>query len=145
MAAVLVPLFIAYGAAHAVARELETVGFHVAQMCTQEADGPVLSTSKVEERVAEVERRVSELGVAVEYERVRARIAASVPEEPRSALRVVSGKNYLLPLLNFHLRRTVGFRGSIEELKVRLARHAFVGIDPDLSDAVRKASRAFLL
>src|SRR5690606_41227504 len=89
-----------------------------------------------DERRTSLEQSFSEADVDDALDRIRGR----APD--LSMLRFVSGKTYLLPLSYHWLRRHTGFVGTLEQLKVRLARYAEINVDPGLVEAVNATAMA---
>jgi hypothetical protein len=79
-------------------------------------------------RVGEAQYRATWRQVVTQF-----RAATAAPRD------VISGKDYLLPLLHLRLRRIFALRDSVEQLKARLARHTDLDVDPEFFAAVRAA------
>jgi len=115
----LAPLFCTYAVAHQLAPQHHTVSFAVGKLLTHQRGKAELDSLKVIRRCREIARLVVK---AVGYQPfldtmniMRARSARLSP------VQTISGKDYLFPILHIWLRRQIACRGTIEELKVRLA------------------------
>lgn len=135
------PLFVLYAAAAALDLPIETAGYHVMNLCTVYDRRPKLDASKVEAR-----RDVIRDGLVAAYgsDAVDATISAVERRwlaNPRAVLAFISGKSYLLPLVDRLLRDHTGYRGTVNQLKTQLSRHAEVAVDHGLQAAVVSCSR----
>ena len=133
-------LFITYATAFKLSSTIETSGFHVYQLCENHSGQPFLDRGKVRRRRKFISNSLkanhSPAVIRKEYEEVKARCKSN----DWSALHVVSGKTYLLPLLFSYLRVNANYRGTVDTLKVQLARYCNLDIDQGLKDAVLKAA-----
>lgn len=144
LAAAIVPLlselFASYAAAHATDKTCQTVGYKVERLCV-DSGGDVLPTeAKISARVEEVRRAMQGAGVGEQYEARLVAVQSIMQGTLSHKARFVCGKTHLMPLLMHRLRRRATFAGSAEELKVRLARHTSLDVDPGLTRAVRMAA-----
>ena len=133
----LLSLFILYGIARKLAPELMTVGFNVHSLCTQTAGSPVLSGAKIRARMRSVFRqmlgRSDQRAINIARLEIETRANGYNPSDY-----IISGKDYLLPLLRAKLGAEVRLRGNVDELKVRLARHYDVAREPFLARRLRR-------
>jgi hypothetical protein len=137
----LVSLFASFAVIHEICPHLQTVGLNVMQVCSHYGTGPRLDTEKL---TTVIQNLIDQCTEVVSREIIETRISALELElrgRGSHALRFVSGKTYLMPLLYHHLKQTVGYSGTIEQLKVRLARFAEVDMDPKLLEAVIACAR----
>lgn len=141
----LMPLLIVYIAANILDSNVKTTGFNVTELLAQRGKTPQLSVSKVNQRVAEVRRRLRSENSQRQVESAIAQARRLIPASTADVLKLFSGKTYLMPLLYHHLRGTVRFSGTLDQLKTRLARFCELDVDPDLSSAVQEASRTKLV
>jgi hypothetical protein len=117
----LVDLFCAFGVAHEYAPTYQTVSQGVGTMCSTGGPGkqPELDSAKVKASelaaLAEAEKSESKHNVLRLYEDIRARANSFVSPHD-----IVSGKDFLLPLLHFSLQ-THGSRVRRNVLRWRLA------------------------
>jgi hypothetical protein len=135
----LVDLFAAWAALNRVHGHTPTVSTGIGQFLESK---PVtsLDAGKVESAVqAALSRLAQERGGLELLGRVRSRIAGL--ERP---LDCVSGKDFLLPALDFHIRLKTKEKSSRAALRFRLARHASVarlnGLDAALTRAARNVN-----
>ncbi len=137
----LTDLFAAYATAQELHPQLKTVSTGVGVMCTQRKKGScsTLDVNKVSHHVAttltEVERIAGKTKARACFVAAQDRIR-SLP----FPLDAVSGKDFLLPLLNFHLQ-SLGSRTTRRSLRVRLAGMCAEGRLLDLKTSVEMAAR----
>ena len=139
----LTELFAAYATARELHPQLKTVSTGVGVMCTQRKKGAasMLDDIKVSSHVAST---LTEVEKAAGKAKTRATFAAAM-QRIRSLpfpLDAVSGKDFLLPLLNFHLQ-SVGTNTTRRSLRVRLAGMCVEGRLLDLKASVEKAARSW--
>ena len=116
----LTTLFIAYATAHKVAPNLKTTSYSVMKLTTQVGGCPTLNANKIDHRIMQIVREASRIVGVRAFKSVRR-------EVQRTSLtlnldQIVSGKDYLFPLVWVRLRSTCGYSGSMEQLKIHLAR-----------------------
>lgn len=137
----LTDLFAAYATARKLHPQLKTVSTGVGVMCTQRTKGAasMLDDNKVGEHVAktlaEVEKAAGKTKTRAVFGAARKRIR-SLP----FPLDAVSGKDFLLPLLNFHLQ-PIGSSPTRRSLRVRLAGMCADNRLADLKTSVELAAR----
>jgi Protein of unknown function (DUF4435) len=138
----LISLFILYAVSSKLCPSVSTIGFNVHRLCTKTATGQVaLSDEKVRARMRALARDCSAAAglqaISTERRKIASRAAAD-----GNPTRFMSGKDYLLPLLRLRLSFEIGFRGSLDELRVRLARHYDVAQEPLLARTLRSVAGA---
>ena len=132
----LLSLFILYGVARRLSPTVQTIGFNVHQLCTSTAHGLVLSNEKVRSRMRSLIRKVLQHSNLVSVRAVRKEVQLRASRyNPREY--VISGKDYLFPLLRAKLRSEVNCREASDNIKVRLARHYDVAREPFLARRLR--------
>ena len=137
----LTDLFAAYVTARKLYPQLKTVSTGVGVMCTQRKKGTasMLDDIKVHNHVeltlAEVEKTAGKAKTRATFAAARQRIR-SLP----FPLDAVSGKDFLLPLLNFHLQ-SIGSTTTRRSLRVRLAGMCVESRLLDLKASVEMAAR----
>ena len=137
----LTELFAAYATARQLHPQLKTVSTGVGVMCTQRNKGKasMLDDKKVSSHVTatltEVEKTAGKTKTRAALSAARHRIR-SMP----FPLDAVSGKDFLLPLLNFHLQ-SVGSNTSRRSLRLRLAGMCHEDRLLDLKASVDMAAR----
>jgi len=129
-------LFILYGVAHKLAPALKTTGVNVHQFCLAGNKGPTLAPAKIRSKLRELVRDMRTLNSLGTIRAVRKELQARAGVyHPQDFL--ISGKDYLLPLLRTHLAGHLGFQGSLETLKARLAGFYEVAGEPFLARRLR--------
>jgi hypothetical protein len=118
----LLSLFVLYAVARKLCPSLITIGFNVHQMCDHKRGGPILSGAKVRARMRALFREMLSSKTLLVLRAARRQVAVNAQQYSRADC-LVSGKDYLCPLLRAHLKLKANFRGNVEDLKVRLARH----------------------
>jgi len=132
----LVELFLVFAAARVLAPQVRSVSHGHSSVCTQAGRGePKLDPERVkvlrDSVYAAIAAEVGADDLELELERLRERIAPL--GEP---LDVVSGKDFLLPLLRFKLRGIVKDGLALKSLRFRLARHCRLDRFTALKDAM---------
>jgi hypothetical protein len=129
------PLFEVYAAAYMHGASIQTVGFSVVRLLHDERDPDSLSVDKLAARCRQVRSHLfSQFG----YPAVKSTLATirSISRGPGYSSRLVSGKDYLLPLIYMLLQRRCDFRDSKKSLCVRLAQWFRPDTCPALAAAV---------
>lgn len=137
----LMSLFVTYAVVNALSPEIETSGYHVNRLCQRANGQDKLDPNKVRAR-----RRALLLALRPRHnpKDVASRLMAirrTVRNRGLTIRHVASGKTYLLPLLRTHLQRTAHYIGSVETLKVQLARHCQLDFEEGFQRAVLNAAR----
>jgi hypothetical protein len=145
----LLPLFVVHAIVHRIAADqnlkvhITTTNYSVFKLCVHVGKVPFISESKVTDRVEEI---IHEL--CTDYAQRRGDIERLVDEtihrletSAHEFVHYISAKTHILPLLILHLKSRVQYSGSIEQLKVRLARHVNPYVDPGLYDAILAAAQ----
>lgn len=138
----LTELFAAYATAQELHPQLKTVSTGVGVMCSQRQKGkasvldPAKVTLNVQSTLSEVEKAAGRRKTQQRFKEIRKRIE-SLP----FPLDAVSGKDFLLPLLNFHLQ-PLGSHTTRRSIRVRLAGMCHEVKLADLRNAVRIAATA---
>lgn len=129
------PLFILYASIIDVAPSVGTVSYSVYKCCTRVACGSYMpSADLVRARSREVLRMALKLTPKAQLRSAIARITANSGHI--STMNLVSGKDYLFPIFEQILRNRFGYRGSAEQLKVRLASEVRPAAEPAFARAV---------
>lgn len=133
-------LFVAYGVSAKLELNIPSISFNVHRLCVRTTGGAeILSASKIRSRMRSFCRQcIAVIGLPA-FRAERARIAGRVTGFPNPD-HMISGKDYLLPLLQARLRSEIKFTGGIDELRVRLARHYEVGQEPFLARRLRSVA-----
>jgi hypothetical protein len=120
-ARLLSPLFVVYAATKMVAPEISTVAFAVQRLLRANPMGAELDRTKVTSRIRSVVRAASKkVGVAAFRQ---ARLAVSRRAESLPLNQIVSGKDYLMPIILMRIKARGGYRGNADHLKVALAKN----------------------
>jgi Protein of unknown function (DUF4435) len=138
---ILLPLFVAYAVVYELGLNIETTSFPIQRLLKDPNDPTTLSKRLVENRIRSITKEIRSLVALSEYRRVRNLAAATVLRNPNEHAAYLSGKTYLLPLVHLHLRKIASLRDTQEGLKVRLAQHCELNIDPGLSRAILRAAK----
>ncbi len=134
----LLPLFAVYAVSYALNLGIETVSYKVVRLCTVQNNPATLSPVLVAKRTRQVRNEiVSQVGWPT-YRRVKAAVDARL-SAALNPIRLISGKDYLFPLLQGFLRGQLGHTDSTEKLKVRLAAHYDPKVEPHYRDFVLRA------
>ena len=135
----LVSLFILYGLAYQLDPAIQTVGFPIGRLCKQTTRGHEVCGMKTWRRMLEVRRYIARHGsskeISVAWSALQSRIFAI------DSKKIVSGKDYILPLLSFRLSRLFGYRAPFEQLKVELAKGWDALNEPDLEKRLKRLIR----
>jgi hypothetical protein len=146
---VLTPLFVGYAAAYLLAsRKSFSVTFknskyNVMNLCEDDGTKVILSEIKVQDRVEQLRKdlvdnhNVTEGEIAAAIQEIENRL----PSSDVDIVKHIPAKTYILPYLYQYLRRRVNFYGNLEQLKVRLARHCELDVDPVLIHHVVRTSQ----
>ena len=136
---ILMILFVAYAVVRKCNLTIETVKFPVQRLLVQQHDAQSLSRSLILGRVRSILRTARAQVSRSRYRKLRRPIVSRLIAKPRDRSDYISGKTYLLPLVQLQLRRVAGLQGTSDSLKVRLAKHCELTIDPGLQRAVLRA------
>jgi len=134
----LLPLFEVYAVVAKCDLSIKTVSFSVARLYETRGKNIYLLISEIRKRISDVRRQiVGQIGwqafkLAVLDVRRNGRVILDLSN-------VISGKDYLLPMVHAYLRVVLNFRDSFDGLRVRLARHFDPDTAPELRDFVRGA------
>lgn len=132
----LLPLFINYATVFSLDRSIQTVGYSVKSLLTNEGAHKKLDAKKVYSRSF----RVLRAGVkSAGFESVKA--ARTKIEERARRLKVrqcISGKDYILPIFWLNLKTKCGYRGTEDQLKVQLARAVVPNIEKRFASHVKR-------
>jgi hypothetical protein len=130
------PLFQLYAAINKAAPSVITVRYSVHKLLIRNSGITHVDPSKIISRYRDVlDEGASIVGRAPLLAIFRAVRRRATKADP---MVYVSGKDYLLPLFARRLKEGLGFRGSIEQLKVRLAREFDPAMEPGLGRAIAK-------
>lgn len=138
----LLDLSIVFAVAHVLTPDIRTVAHGHGAVCDQAQKGkdPKLNSARAASlRTQIMDDVVAQVGMPafqVEYGRVRARVDALA-----DPLRVVSGKNFLLPSLRFQIRSVAPESFPRRSFQLRLARHCDLSGLNGLRDAVLAVAR----
>ncbi len=127
-----VPLFILYAAARVLTFTTKTTGFNVMQLCTEGGRNITLDETKVAAHSEKLRENMIGSTDAKKLEEVIQTISRGILIDFWSLRLFVSGKTYILPLVFHLLHRNASYLGTIENLKVRLARYTKLDIDKGL-------------
>jgi|LakMenEpi03Aug12_release.lakeMendotaPanAssembly.Ray.scaffolds.fasta_scaffold86967_5 hypothetical protein len=119
----LVPLFIEFAVAHALNTGIPTVSRGYSAVITHvKGSLPSVDEGKVHALIGEIRNSILATCSEPVYERTKRSIIDRV-ETLHDKLLIVSGKDFILPLLYFEVRRIVAQDMTTESLMLRLAKH----------------------
>jgi len=136
------PLLVIYVAVHILDAGVETTGFNVTQLLEHKRGLAKVSKKKTEQRINFIKNELLKEHSQEEVKSVIKQAKELIPSSDMDIARLISGKTYLLPLLYHHLRnKKTGFKGTLDQLKVRLARYCELDVDPELLSIVQQTSK----
>jgi hypothetical protein len=133
-------LFVYYAVAHTLSPELPTVSFNVTRMLDMKSKPKKFSQSQLKERIRSIRDKLVAIHGEAKIDAALGEVHDRMPKQPEEFIRVISGKTYVLPLIYHFIRDVYNYRGTLDQLKVKLARHCELDVDKDLKDAVINAS-----
>jgi hypothetical protein len=136
----LIPLFASYAVAyHFHVCNNQTSSFPVQRLLSVQHDPSTLSGCLIRKKIKEVVSSITTNTSLAQYRHKRTSIMCSIRERGGDFSEYISGKTYILPLVHMQLRKVAKFNGSIETLKVRLAQHCELTIEPGFARAIIRA------
>ena len=132
---VLLPLFRAYAVAHELSPNLKTTGYPLGNLLVNTAKGPELCKVKVYKRIHSLLKEVRSVASAMEVRQSWIKICGSMAK--LSVKEVISGKDYIFPLLAMRISKVLKFQGSHEQLKVYMARGFDRRMEPRLCQRLK--------
>ncbi len=124
-------LFVVYATAFELKSGQKTVGFSVQNLLTSSPSSVQLCELKIRKRYIDVLRtlcRSHTVDVVRSKRKAIARNAKSL-----NLHQVVSGKDYILPVVLLHLKRTYGYKGTVDQLRGRLSKNFSPTMEPYLA------------
>lgn len=121
----LIELFLHYNICKRKSPTIQTVGYSVGRLCVAKKKVHVLDIPKINQRIEEIKLEILKSISKDEYDKEIKSLRAKWPVNSKNLLKIVSGKDYLIPLL---LMRFAKFRdlGGISipkhSLRLRLAK-----------------------
>lgn len=115
----LIPLFVVYAAVNKLAPQISTINYTLSNLFDAGRLGPSISANKVRSRIRQIYRsgvRASSLVSLAKARREISQTASSLGLE-----KIVSGKDYLIPILSLRISAAFKQRFSHDQLKVFLA------------------------
>jgi len=136
----LIPLFIVYALLDKFNLGIQSVKYPVQRLFTNQNDPKTLSRALIRKRILTLRAEIiNSVGIQT-YKTALKSLVSYVRQQDTDTSRYISGKTYLLPILHLHLVRVARFSGSLETLKVRLASHCELAIEPGLVFALINAA-----
>jgi len=136
---ILVALFCEFAVAHQLESGLKTTSYGFTSVCTQKNGGPIFDRAKADALQKEIREKIQAKTEPALYrsalETVRCRVAAL--NDPLDA---VSGKDFLLPLVMFTIRRVAHGKVELNSLPLRLARHCLLEKLEPLRNELRRVA-----
>ncbi len=129
-------LFSIYATARELNSSIKTVGYSVRNLLDSQRDRIILSREKVIRRCRDLIRALCKEHHVARVKATRMAMEAKAHHLPLQM--TVSGKDYLLPLVQLHLSRCCGFKGTDAQLKTLLARDFEQAMEPYFARRVRQ-------
>lgn len=127
-------IFIEYSALFKIDPTVKTVAFPVRNFVTSEKGN--LSREKVFKRIEDLRAHSISIVGGTQYEVVRNEMISQFRDEPSEKLRIVSGKDYLFPLLKMRAKSIVKTKMSDINFKQRIAKRCGLARVSQISDYV---------
>lgn len=137
----LMPLFVVYSIVHEFGLTIDTVSYPVQRLLKVAHDATTLSGLLIRQRMRDLIRAIQAHVSPYQYLRKKASIAARLAKSTSHPGGLISGKDYLLPLVYMRLRQVARFSDSFDKLKVRLAQHCELTIDRGFARAILRELR----
>lgn len=131
----LTPLFVAYAATFKLDSTIQTTGFPVRKLITNTPQGPHIDPIKVRRRVVSLYLKLSKSVGVEKVRKERSRISKNAAKN--TIERIVSGKDYILPIVFLRFQAIFGYGRGDEHFKVALARSFSPLADPYFARKVR--------
>lgn len=138
---ILIPLLILYAVANKLTPTIQTIGYSVQQLCTNDVSGPQPDRVKVRARMRVLLREIYVRAGRNAYVPVRRSVQAIVQKRGPHRDTLLSGKRYLLPLLWIRSQKLIDYRGGMDQLKALLASHYDIRRERYLAIALRRAMK----
>jgi hypothetical protein len=129
------PLFIYYALANKWESSIQTVGYLVYRMAKTDGKKYVLDARLVLQRIRFLIKELLRTASVGQIRRARKRIATDITG--MLATQIVSAKDYLLPIIYRNFKSTLGYRGTMEQFKTRLAAEFSLSLDPWFCRTIR--------
>ena len=131
----LISLFVTYSVAHEIAPQVQTVGYSVRKLLKQSSGTSILDDKKIWLRMLSVSRQVVKLSNLSRFISTRSRVLSMVnnltPDQ------IISGKDYILPIVMLHFKAKCGYKQGDEHFKVAMSRNFDPRADPLLARRIR--------
>lgn len=137
----LLGLFVLYAVVQRLGLTIQTSGKPIHAFLEDPGDPYTLSAQRVFRRYREILAEILQHSTKRQYRRAKRAVCRSLARSPDVPGRYVSGKTYLLPVIELRLRRAASVQDSRRSLVVRLATHCEPNVDPGLVRALRRAVR----
>jgi hypothetical protein len=135
----LAPLFITYAITHKIGLNIDTTSYPIQRFLKIQHEPSSLSGCLIRSRMNVLIREIQRHVTAKNYRHIRNVINEKARRFPDRFGSFISGKTYLLPLVQLQLRKVAGFNESSDKLKARLAQHCEIDIDSGLPRALWRA------
>ena len=135
---IMVPLFIIYATAHSIAPSVKTVKRSVLELGNNKKNGFELDKGKVRSRMRAVTREAAKIvGISV-FRKERHRILKNLQKVNIDPEKLISGKDYLFPVMKVRLQKEFRCNGDGPQIATRLARYFEPSIEPYLKRTVKR-------
>ncbi len=133
---VLKPLFVAYAVVHKLRPSIQTIGYSVFKLTRKVGSSQIIDKLKVGMRGFKLYLCAARQVGLEALREARAEIRQKADQ--LSLSQIVSGKDYLLPLILLHFRSVCGYPRGDENFKVALARSFHPLSDPNFQRRMKK-------
>jgi Protein of unknown function (DUF4435) len=133
--ALLRPLFALYAVVNFVDPSIQTVGYGIGKLLTNSPGGASLDADKIRSRMLSLARTARGSVGLPAFQNAHRSLRTHLKNI--STEKLVSGKDGIHPVIVMRLRSRVGYRGSDEQLKVKLARFFEPRSEPWFASVVR--------
>ena len=137
----LLPLFVEYAIVSKLRLPIQTVDYSVVRLLAHQADPGSLSPLLIRRRIRALRAQILAVVSPGRYQRTRQFVLKRLDRRAENHSDFISGKTYLLPLIHLRLKQVARFTDGFDKLKVRLAQHCELTIDPGLRRAIRRSAK----
>jgi hypothetical protein len=128
------PLYLIYLTVQKLDPSIETIGFHVYKLATDNLTDLYLDERKINDRISDIEAQMTRKFGAKDVKSTMNDVTKMLNKVEQS--RYISGKDYLMPLVHRHLKMQAKLPGNQNQLKCKLARHCELDADPELNHKI---------
>lgn len=136
----LIELFITFACAKKLCPSLATVSLGLSQMLQNTSKGPILDIDKVNYVRNQIRTQLISLSSEKTIKEYEKKLHSKWNYSPETVCTIVSGKDYLLPMVIFKMKSIVNFQYTTRTTRFRLALHCSTDQFEDLINALFKVS-----